>query len=102
MEQTLTVFVGAIRTRLEPYRGFTMEEVRTRAWKSANFHGARHELALRFEGECAGSAADALLGELQREEVTVPGQILAEWRLVAEERIPNRVRLRLEALTVCC
>ena len=97
-----TAFLRAVRTRLEPHAGFTMEEIRSRAWRSANFHGARHELALRFVGESAATAADALLGELGREAIVVPGQILAEWRLTAEERLPSCVRLRIEALTVCC
>jgi hypothetical protein len=105
MDQALTLsaaFLRAVRTRLQSHASFTLEEVRTRAWRSANFHGARHELALWFEGETAGTEADALLSELGREALSVPGQILAEWRLATEERLPSCVRLRIEALTVCC
>ena len=105
MDQALSLsgaFLRAVRARLEGHAGFAVEEVRTRAWRSANFHGTRHELALRFEGEAAGTSADTLLGELGREALAVPGQILAEWRLAADERLPNCVRLRIEALTVCC
>ena len=104
MGQALTLsadFLRAVRARLERHAGFTLEEVRTRAWASTNFRGARHELALRFDGETAGAAADALLGELRCDALAVPGQILAEWRLFADERLPGCVRLRLEALTVC-
>jgi hypothetical protein len=97
-----TAFLQALRARLERYACLTLEEVRTRGWASANFRGARHELALRFDGETAESTADALLADLRRQALALRGQTVADLHLAAEERRPRLVRLRLEALTVCC
>jgi hypothetical protein len=104
MDQALRLngdFVAALRARLQAFAGLIVEEVRTRTWRSANFQGARHELALRLEGTSAADDADALLLTLAGEPLEVAGQIVADLTLAADQREPERVRVTLEALTVC-
>ncbi|HEV2747549.1 MAG TPA: hypothetical protein VGW34_09665 [Allosphingosinicella sp.] len=81
------------------------EEIRSRSWASATFAGARHEVALRIEGDGANEAADAFLRNLRVAEFELRGHILADIALVAEERLTSadgapQVRIRIEALTV--
>lgn len=71
-------------------------------WASVTFTGARHHLRAALEGAGAvGAAADflALLPEL---EFAIPGHIVADIALVAEERTDGggHAVLELEALTI--
>ncbi len=83
----------------------TVEEVRSRAWASATFVGARHELRLRLEGEHAGPEASAFAAAAHAAEFALNGHIVADLHLAGEERgaLPGGqpfVRLTIEALTV--
>ncbi|HEX8579703.1 MAG TPA: hypothetical protein VF655_08945 [Allosphingosinicella sp.] len=103
MDQALNLhaaFLRGLRASLESFAGWVLEEVRSRGWASANFRGARHQLALRFEGDGAGEAADALLAGVVRMPPEAAGQIVADLSVAADERRPGVVRIRLEALTV--
>lgn len=78
-----------------------VEEISSRDWASVTFTGARHELALRLDGESAAEAADRLCENLEAAEFHLRGHILADIALMAREATPDGgVRLRLEALTV--
>lgn len=83
----------------------TLEEVSSRAWASATFVGARHEISLRLEGDQADEAAKDFVAGLAATEFPLRGHIVADMHLAAEERgtAPDGrpfVRLRIEALTV--
>lgn len=83
----------------------TLEEVRSRAWASATFVGARHELSLRLEGLEADQAAKEFVADLAAAEFPLRGHIVADMHVAAEEcgTAPDGepyVRLRIEALTV--
>ena len=93
-------FLRAVRSALPAAAGPVIDEVRTRRWTSANFRGARHDFTLRFEGADAPEAADRFVQRLERSELDMPGQIVAEVSIVSNERRPNRARLRIEVLTV--
>jgi hypothetical protein len=82
-----------------------LEEVRSRAWASATFMGARHELSLRVEGEQAEEAASSFVAGLGTAEFPLKGHIVADMHLASQERGTACggepfVRLRIEALTV--
>ncbi len=82
-----------------------IEEVRCRAWASATFVGARHELSLRIEGEQADEAASSFVAGLNTAEFPLKGHIVADMHLASQERGTacggeGFVRLRIEALTV--
>jgi hypothetical protein len=103
MDQALTLhaaFLRGLKASFESFAGFVLEEVRSRSWASAHFRGARHQLALRFEGEGAEAAADALLAGVAGKPPEAAGQIVADLSVAADERRPGLVRIRLEALTV--
>ena len=85
---------------LAAFPALKVEEVRSRAWASVTFGGARHELWLRLEGAGAEEAADRLLAQLGTAEFALRGHIVADIALVSQERRPGSVRLRIEALTV--
>ncbi|HET9641172.1 MAG TPA: hypothetical protein VFP12_18430 [Allosphingosinicella sp.] len=100
MTDAATAFLQAIRARFDDFSGFVIEEIRSRRWASVTFQGARHELAFRLEGEGAETAAGRLLGQLDARNFTLRGHLLADLSLVAQERRPGFVRIRLDALTV--
>ena len=79
---------------------FELEELSSRPWASVTFRGARLELAFRLEGEGAESAAGLLLSGLDARTLQLRGHLLADLRLVAQERRPRLARIRLSALTV--
>jgi hypothetical protein len=79
---------------------FELQEIRSRAWASATFSGARHELAFRLEGREAEAAADRFAATLEAAEFRLRGHIVADIALVSREKRPGEVRMRLEALTV--
>ena len=95
-----TALLSAVRARLAHFAGFVLEEIASRGWASVTFRGARHELAFRLEGEGAEDAAERFLSGLRVRDLRLPGHLLAEVRLVAEDRRPGCARIRLEALTV--
>jgi hypothetical protein len=76
------------------------EDIRSRAWASVTFTGARHELALLICGDDAERAAAGFSENLDLAEFRMRGHILADIALASREPCPDGVRLRLEALTV--
>jgi hypothetical protein len=100
LNDATTAILRAIRACFASIGGFAFEEIRSRAWASVTFSGARHELALRLEGEGAQAAAESFKRRLSAAEFDLRGHILADISLVSEESAPECVRLRLEALTV--
>ena len=95
-----TAFLMAVRVHFAHFAGFVLEELRSRRWASVTFQGARHELAFRLEGEGAEEAARRFLSGLKARDFRLPGHLLADVSLVAQERRPGCARIRLEALTV--
>jgi hypothetical protein len=95
-----TAFLGAVRLHFVSSAGFVLEEIRSRGWASVTFRGARHELTFRLEGEGAEEAAAHFLSGLRARDFALPGHLLADVSLVAEERRPGCARIRVEALTV--
>ncbi|WP_058756142.1 hypothetical protein [Sphingomonas endophytica] len=67
------------------------------AWFSATFSGDRHELVLSAP---AGEVLDDWTAGLPALDLGVPGHLLADLRIAARERRGDRVRLRIEGLTV--
>jgi len=95
-----TALLRAVRARFVHFAGFAIEETRSRRWSSVTFLGARLELVFRLEGEGAEAAAERFLSGLDARALPLPGHLLADLKLVAEERRPGWARIRLEALTV--
>ena len=100
LNDATTAFVRAVRGRCSDFAAFVLEEIRSRAWASITFSGARHELAFRLEGEGAEDLAARFLRGLDAAQFDLRGHILADIALVSEERSPGCARIRLEALTV--
>lgn len=100
LSDATSALLRAVRLNLLSFRGFVLEEIRSRSWASVTFSGARHELAFRLEGPGAEQAGSRFLAELDVAEFELRGHILADIALVSEERRPGWVRIRLEALTV--
>jgi hypothetical protein len=71
-------------------------------WASVTFAGARHRLGLTMEGAGALGAAADFLDALPELELAIPGHIVADIALVAEERSDrgDHAVLELEALTI--
>lgn len=92
--------IAAIRAKFAEEPGFAIEEVRSRRWASVTFRGARHELAFRLEGEASEAAAERFVAGIGAADFPLPGHILADIALVAQERRPGCARIRIEALTV--
>jgi hypothetical protein len=71
-------------------------------WASVTFAGARHRLRVVLEGTSAIGAAADFLAALPELEFTIPGHIVADVALVAEERgdAGDYAVLELEALTI--
>ena len=99
-----TALIRGVGMHFSEFDCFGIEEVVSRAWASATFMGARHELTLRLSGDRAEAAADAFLHDLEDKEFDLRGHILADIRLVSQARTRfdgvMEVVLRLEALTV--
>jgi len=49
-----------------------------KSWASITFAGARHRLALNFEGLEAVAAGELFVAELAEHEFEIPGQLVAE------------------------
>ncbi|HEY9553453.1 hypothetical protein [Allosphingosinicella sp.] len=100
-----TTLLRAIRVTFVNFDAVIFEEIVSRGWASVTFTGARHEIALRLDGEGADGAASAFLAHLETTEFRLRGHVLADIALVSEERSTRpdgapRIRIRLEALTV--
>jgi hypothetical protein len=100
LNDATTALLRALRVRFVNFAGFVLEEIRSRAWASLTFTGARHELSFRLEGKGAEAEAGRFLARLQPADFPLRGHILADIGLVSEERRPDCARIRLEALTV--
>ena len=100
LSDATTSLLRAVRMHLQHPGGFVLEEIVSRSWASVTFSGARHELAFRLEGAGAEQAGSRFLAGLEAAEFELRGHILADIALVSEERRPDWVRIRLEALTV--
>jgi hypothetical protein len=95
-----TALLRALRAGVGGAVNFVLEELRSRAWASVTFSGARHEIAFRLEGGGAGEAAGRFLSGLGAAELPLRGHIVADIALVSEQRRPDFASIRLEALTV--
>ena len=85
------------------FRGETrVEPIEQTDWASVTFTGARHRLRVILDGEGAVGAAADFLEKLPDLDLPIPGHIVAEVALVAEERDDNGryAALELEALTI--
>ena len=100
LNDSTSSLLRAIRAAVTDRIGLTIEEIRSRAWASVTFSGARHELVLRLEGAEADTVADAFLARLDVAEFAIRGHIMADIALVWQERRPGCARIALEALTV--
>jgi hypothetical protein len=71
-------------------------------WASVTFTGARTRLRVELEGDGAVGAAADFLGRLDELDLPVPGHIVADLALVAEERRDGGgyAALELDALTI--
>lgn len=93
----------ALRAEFAGFPGaVTVEPIGHTTWASVTFSGARHRLHLSIAGEGAAGAAADFLARMEDVEFAIPGQIVADLALVAEERREGGgfVRLELEALTI--
>lgn len=103
-DDAATALLRALGARFKGFGGqFRIDALSSRSWASVTFSGARHEVAFSLEGDGAGAAADAFIAGLSEADFDVGGgHILADIALSADERMdaPERVRLRVEALTV--
>lgn len=71
-------------------------------WASVTFAGARHRLLVVLSGDGAVGAAADLLAALPELEFDIPGHIVADVALAAEERRDggDHAALELEVLTI--
>lgn len=79
-----------------------VESLEQTDWASVTFTGARHRLRVTLEGDGAVGAAADFLATLPDLDFPIPGHIVADIALVAEERGANGryAALELEALTI--
>lgn len=75
-----------------------VEDIRSTPWSSITFTGMRHCFALRFEGERAKAAADALSKGLDYTEFDLRRYILVDIAIVENEVGGDYARLAIEAL----
>lgn len=96
LARVVSANIGTIggETRVEP-----LEQT---DWASVTFTGARHRLRVALDGEGAVGAAADFLDKLPDLDLPIPGHIVADIALVAEERGDNGryAVLELEALTI--
>lgn len=71
-------------------------------WASVTFTGARHRLRVTLDGEGAVGAAADFLGRMPDLDLPIPGHIVADMALIAEERRDSGCYacLEIEALTI--
>jgi hypothetical protein len=93
MDATTSLIQALRRTIPAP---LAFREVRSRAWATTTFSGARHELTFRTtEG-----AASNFVASLDATALRLRGHLLADIALVSDERSDGAALLRLQALTV--
>lgn len=66
-------------------------------WASATFVGARHELHL---AAVADDAVERWLADLPEAELSVPGHLVADLRIIAMRQAADALDVTLEVLTV--
>jgi len=67
-----------------------------RPWASVTFEGARHSLALAFDGAAAIPAGEAFIEALPEHEFAIPGQLVAEARVTAvDQRLAPEPRMEV-------
>lgn len=67
-----------------------------RPWASVTFEGTRHTLEIAFEGEAGIAAGEALIETLGEHEFVIPGQLVAEARVIAvDHRLAPQPRLQV-------
>ena len=74
--------------------------MRSVAWASATFVGARHECTLLLSGADAEARADAIAAGIGTTEFALPGHLVADAVLVERRTTAAGIELALEALTV--
>lgn len=85
------------------FGGFVEVELLTCSeWASVTFAGSRHNLLVVLHGPGSVGAASEFLGSLPEFEIAIPGHIVADVSLVAEDRGErgDHAVLELEALTI--
>lgn len=90
---------GVARAAARGGVSLTVEHHREVAWQSATFSGARHHLIVHAVDD---ASLDAWLATIDRVELGLPGQMLADLRVAVREPYGDRVMLRLEGVTVAC
>ncbi|MFC3214316.1 hypothetical protein [Novosphingobium panipatense] len=80
-------------------RGAELLHQAERLWASATFSGARHTIALAFEGE-AIERGEAFIAALPDHEFTIPRHLVADAAVVAVEhrQAPSRLAIEVELL----
>ncbi len=102
----LAALVDDRRGAVPIYPMLVVESVATRPWSSATFEGERHRFDLRLHGdaEAIGDALVRLVESLPDAEFDLPGQIVAEAKLMAVRVDPDpsvlAAALVVEFLTV--
>jgi hypothetical protein len=76
------------------------EEVKTRAWSSVTFRGARHELRFRVEAPTVEDQAEAFLERMQDRRWIIGGHLVADIEVTASERRPGLARFSIQVVTV--
>jgi hypothetical protein len=85
-----------------PRNRILLTGLRSVDWQSLTFIGERHEIALRIPPPDALVIADQITAGLEDAEFRLPGQVVADIRLVSEPRAEpgGSLVLHLEALTI--
>jgi len=102
----LAALVDNGRGPVPMYPMLVVESIASRPWSSATFEGERHRFDLRLHGnaEAIGDALDRLVDRLPDAEFELPGQIVAEAKLMAVRVDPDpavlAAALVVEFLTV--
>lgn len=94
---------GAICLNIVNFTGRIAVDLLERTeWASVTFTGARHRLRLVLDGDGAVGAAADFLAAMNDLDLPVPGHIVADLALLAEERRDGGAYacLDLEALTI--
>lgn len=96
LARVVSANIGTIggETRVEP--------IEQTDWASVTFTGARHRLRVILDGDGAVGAAADFLEQLPDLDLPLPGHIVADIALIAEERSDDgrHAMLELEALTI--
>ena len=79
-----------------------LTEVHSTDWQSLTFIGERHRLQLRVVGPGSTSIIERMCGGLEDAEFTIPGQIVADIKPIAQPiaGADGSTSIEIEALTV--